>query len=92
MHLSEKFDFLLSSTGLNRTHFAKKTGIQPAVLSQIFPQVGKPLRRDPRLSTLIKIIDGLDGRLTLDDFAESGRALRSRRTKPSPQSRNGDGS
>ncbi len=78
MRLTDKFQRVLELTGQNRASFAKKAGVDAAVLSRLIPQDGREPERKATLATILRVISASEGLLTIGDF----RSHRATREKP----------
>ncbi len=50
-------------------------GVHPSLLSRLIPHDGGPPVREPRLSTLLKLVKASGGVIALDDFSKAGAFL-----------------
>ena len=78
MGLADKFRSVLQLTGHTRASFAKRAGVNAAMLSRLIPQDGRAPERKATLSTLLRLIAASEGLLTIQDF----RAHRATRDRP----------
>ena len=75
MLLVEKFqDFLLRS-GHTRESFGRLMSVHPSLLSRLIPKDGSPPVREPRLSTLMKLVKASGGAIAFEDFSRVGAFL-----------------
>ncbi len=75
MLLIEKFQDFLHRSGHTRESFGRLMGVHPSVLSRLIPHDGGPPVREPRLSTLLKLVRASGGVIALDDFSKAGSFL-----------------
>ena len=75
MLLVEKFQDFLHRSGHTRESFARLMGVQPSLLSRLIPKDGIPPVREPRLSTLMKLVKASNGAIGFEDFSRAGAFL-----------------
>ena len=75
MLLVEKFQDFLHRSGHTRESFARLMGVQPSLLSRLIPKDGIPPVREPRLSTLLKLVEASGGAIGFEDFSRAGAFL-----------------
>jgi len=75
MLLVEKFQDFLHRSGHTRESFSRLMGVQPPLLSRLIPRDGSPPVREPRLTTLIKLVNASGGAIAFEDFSRAGAFL-----------------
>ncbi len=72
MLLTEKFQAFLHRSGHTRESFGRLMGVDPSLLSRLIPRDGSPPVREPRLSTLKRLVEASKGAIGFDDFCADG--------------------
>ncbi len=75
MLLAEQLHDYLMRTGQTREDFASVMGVNASLLSRLIPSDGGPPVREPKLSTMKKIVAASGGAITLEDFCRAGAFL-----------------
>ena len=67
-------DFLVR-TGQTREDFALQMGVNPSLLSRLIPCDGGPPIREPRLTTMKRVVAASGGAIRVEDFCRAGAFL-----------------
>jgi hypothetical protein len=67
-------DFLIR-TGQTREDFAVQMGVNPSLLSRLIPCDGGPPIREPRLTTMKRVVAASGGAIRVEDFCRAGAFL-----------------
>lgn len=76
MLLAHKFRDFLYREGHTRESFGRLMGVHPSLLSRLIPSNGNPPVREPRFSTLRKLVEASGGKIAFDDFCKRGAFVR----------------
>jgi transcriptional regulator with XRE-family HTH domain len=83
MLLAQQLHGYLMRTGQTREDLAAAMGVNASLLSRLIPSDGSPPIREPRLSTMKRLVAASGGAITLEDFCRKGAFLE----KDSPERR-----
>ena len=75
MLLVEQFQEFLVRTGQTREDFALIMGVNASLLSRLIPSDGGPPIREPRLSTIKRLVAASGGAIRFEDFCRKGAFL-----------------
>ncbi len=81
MLLVQQFHDFLVRTGQTREDFAVQMGVNPSLLSRLIPCDGGPPIREPRLSTMKRLVAASGGAIRVEDFCRTGAFLPLRTAK-----------
>ena len=75
MLLVQQFHDFLIRTGQTREDFALLMGVNASLLSRLIPSDGGPPIREPRLSTMKRLVAASGGAIRFEDFCRAGAFL-----------------
>ena len=81
MLLVQQFHDFLIRTGQTREDFALLMGVNASLLSRLIPSDGGPPIREPRLSTMKRLVAASGGAIRFEDFCRAARSWCARREK-----------
>ena len=75
MLLVQQLHDFLTRTGQTREDFALQMGVNASSLSRLIPGDGGPPIREPRLSTMKRLVAASGGAIRVEDFCRTGAFL-----------------
>jgi hypothetical protein len=75
MLLAEQLHDYLMRTGQTREDFASAMGVNASLLSRLIPSNGGPPIREPKLSTMTRVVSASGGAISFEDFCRTGAFL-----------------